>query len=81
MKTLCREVRRRFESYANVSLSSPPQGLLHLAHAGTPGRTVDAIALYLSVNLWQRQELSQTASIIDRLKLILAMMDADRKAA
>ncbi|MBI2716864.1 MAG: LON peptidase substrate-binding domain-containing protein [Rhizobiales bacterium] len=78
---LAREVRRRFESYANVSLSSPPQGLLHLAHANSPGRTADAMALYLSVDIAQRQELLQTASIIERLKLILAMMDADRKAA
>jgi ATP-dependent Lon protease len=79
--TLSREVRRRFESYANITLSSPPQALLHVAHASTPGRTADAIAEYLSVSIGQRQEILQTASVPERLKLLLAMMDADRKAA
>ena len=80
-EALSREVRRRFEIYANVTLSSPPQGLLHVAHANSPGRTADAIALYLSVDIEQRQEILQTASVIERLKRILAMMDRDRKAA
>ncbi len=78
---LSREVRRRFESYANVTLSSPPQALLHLAHSSAPGRTADAIAEYLSVSLVQRQEILQTANIIERLKRLLAMMDAERKVA
>lgn len=78
---LSREVRQRFETYANVDLASPPQGLLHLAHANSPGRTADAIAQYLSVRIEQRQELLQTANVIERLKRMLAMMDAGRKAA
>lgn len=80
-ETLAHEVRRRFESYANVSLSSPPQALLYLAYTHGPGRVADSIAQYLSATIEQRQELLQTVSIVGRLKRILTMMDTDRKAA
>ena len=79
--TLSREVLRRFESYANVTLSSPPQALNFLSNLQVPGRVADAIAQYLSVGIEQRQELLETASIVRRLKSILEIMNVERKAA
>lgn len=72
---------RRFESYANVTLSSPPQALNFLSHLQVPGRVADAIAQYLSVGIEQRQELLETASIIRRLKSVLETMNVERQAA
>lgn len=79
--TLSREVLRQFETYANVTLSSPPQAMMQLSHITVPGRVADVIAQYLSVGIEQRQELLETASIIRRLKSILEIMSVDRKAA
>jgi uncharacterized protein len=78
---LSREVLQRFETYANVTLSSPPQAMMQLSQLTVPGRVADVIAQYLSVGIERRQELLETASIIRRLKSILEIMSVDRKAA
>jgi ATP-dependent Lon protease len=78
---LVREVLQRFEAYANVTLSSPPQALIYLSGLREPGRVADAIAQHLSVSIEQRQELLQTVNVVLRLRRILALLDAKRKAA
>lgn len=75
------EVLRRFEAYANVTLSSPPQALIYLSGLREPGRVADAIAQHLSVSVEQRQELLQTVNVGLRLKRILVLLGAKRKAA
>lgn len=78
---LSREVLRRFEAYANITLSSPPQALIYLSGLREPGRVADAIAQYLSVSIEQRQDLLQTVNVVLRLRRILALLDAKRQAA
>lgn len=75
------DVLRRFEAYANVTLSSPPQALIYLSGLREPGRVADAIAQHLSVSIEQRQELLQTVNVVLRMRRILAVLDAKRKAA
>lgn len=79
--SLTREVLQRFEIHANVSLASPPQALVQLAHLREPGRVADLLAQHLSLNVDQRQLILQTANVIHRLKAVLGFMNADRKAA
>lgn len=79
--SLTREVLQRFEAYANVSLSSPPQALVSLAHLRDPGSVADLLAQHLSLSVDQRQLILQTANVIHRLKAVLGFMNADRKAA
>jgi len=79
--SLTREVLQRFEARTNVTLSSPPQAFVHLTRLSEPGRVADAIAQYLSLSIAQRQDLLQTANVIRRLRMLLAFMNADQKAA
>lgn len=79
--TLSREVLRRFEAHANVTLSSPPQALINLSHQRDPGRIADTLAQHLSTTIEQRQEILQTANVIARLRAVLSLMTADRQAA
>ncbi len=79
--SLTREVLQRFEAHANVSLSSPPQALVDLAHQRDPGRVADTLAQYLSLSIEQRQDVLQTANVLLRLRSLLAFMSTARKAA
>jgi ATP-dependent Lon protease len=74
-------VLRRFEAYANFTLSSPPQALIYLSGLREPGRVADAIAQYLSVSIEQRQDLLQTVNVVLRLRRIMTFLDAKRQAA
>lgn len=79
--TVSRELLRRFEAHANISLESPPQALVMLGYLQDPGRIADAIAQYLSLSVEQRQDVLETADVVRRMQKIMVMMNRDRQAA
>ena len=79
--TVSRELLLRFAAHANIDLASPPQALGLLPHIQDPGRIADMIAQYLSLTVEQRQQLLETADVIQRMQTILALMGPDRQAA
>jgi ATP-dependent Lon protease len=79
--TVSRELLRRFAAHANIDLASPPQALLQLPHLQDPGSIADLIAQYLSLSIEQRQEVLEATDVIQRMQMVLAIMNRDRQAA
>ena len=79
--TVSRELLQRFAAHANIDLESPTQALVQLPHLHDPGRIADAIAQYLSLSIEQRQQVLETTDVVQRMQMILAMMNRDRQAA
>ena len=73
---LSQEALQRFEAHANIILASPPQALIELAHLREPGRIADALAQYLSATIEQRQQVLQSANVVQRLGAVMGMMKA-----
>lgn len=79
--TVSRELLRRFEAHANIDLAAPPQALLQLPHLHDAGRIADTIAQYLSLSIEQRQQVLEANDVVDRMRMILALMTRDQRAA
>ena len=79
--TVSRELRQRFAAHANIDLEAPPQALAILPHLQDPGRIADMIAQYLSLSIEQRQQLLEASDVVQRMRMILALMAPDRQAA
>ncbi|TBR26543.1 MAG: endopeptidase La, partial [Reyranella sp.] len=79
--TVSRELLQRFAAHANIDLASPPQALVQLPHLQDPGRIADAIAQYLSLSIEQRQQVLEATDVVDRMRMILALMSRDQRAA
>ncbi|MBI2737883.1 MAG: LON peptidase substrate-binding domain-containing protein [Rhodospirillales bacterium] len=79
--TVSRELLQRFAAHANIDLASPPQALLILPHLNDPGRIADMIAQYLSLSVEQRQQVLEATDVVQRMRMILALMAPDRQAA
>ena len=78
---MSRELRQRFAAHANIDLEAPPQALAILPHLQDPGRIADMIAQYLSLSIEQRQQLLEASDVVQRMRMILALMAPDRQAA
>lgn len=76
-----RELLQRFAVHANIDLAAPPQALLSLPHLRDPGRTADMIAQYLSLTVEQRQQILEATDVVQRMRMILAIIAPDRQAA
>lgn len=79
--TVSRELLRRFEAHANISLEALPQALVQLGYLQDPGRIADVIAQYLSLSIEQRQQVLEAMDVVQRMQMIMAMMKPDRQAA
>jgi uncharacterized protein len=77
--TLVRDVLESFQTYRNVSLSSPPYG--HLPQIREPSVLADAIAPLLLTDVARKQELLEASNVITRLEKILAVMKSGLQAA
>lgn len=81
-KTLAAQALEAFARHAGIDLASPPQSMAGLAmFASYPARLADLIARNLSVSQDQAQDLLDTVDVAERLAKVLAIMEADRKAA
>lgn len=78
---VARELLQRFATHANIDLTAPPQALLQLPHLQDAGRIVDMIAQYLSLSIEQRQQVLETTDVVQRMRMILALLAPDRQAA
>jgi ATP-dependent Lon protease len=79
--TVSRELLQRFAAHANIDLASPPQALVQVPHLQDPGRIADAIAQYLSLSIEQRQQVLEATDVVERMRMILALMTRDQRAA
>lgn len=78
---LSRRVLEAYQTFAHINLASPPQALWGLPHITEAGVLADTLAQFLPIAIEQRQELLETADVIERLEKILALMKTESEAA
>ena len=74
-------VLEKLKSYLNIDFSVSQVPYVRLQHIPQPGAFADAVASLLPIEISRRQELLETADVIERLEKILAIVAADRRAA
>ncbi|MFS1522635.1 endopeptidase La [Microbulbifer sp. 2304DJ12-6] len=76
-EALVRSVMAQFEQYVSVSKKVPNEVITSLAGIDEPGRLADTISAHMSLELAQKQELLETASVKERLEHLLGLMDSE----
>ncbi|WP_323843938.1 endopeptidase La [Microbulbifer magnicolonia] len=74
---LVRSAMSQFEQYVSVSKKVPNEVITSLSGIDEPGRLADTIAAHMSLELPQKQELLETASVKERLEHLLGLMDSE----
>ncbi len=74
---LTRTLLSRFEHYVNLSKKVPAEVMTSLSGIDEPGRLADTIAAHMSLELAQKQEVLEIASLNDRLEHLVALMEAE----
>ena len=76
-EALVRSAMTQFEQYVSVSKKVPNEVITSLSGIDEPGRLADTIAAHMSLELQQKQELLETASVKERLEHLLGLMDSE----
>ncbi|WP_193165394.1 endopeptidase La [Microbulbifer hainanensis] len=76
-EALVRSAMSQFEQYVSVSKKVPNEVMTSLSGIDEPGRLADTIAAHMSLELPQKQELLETASVKERLEHLLGLMDSE----
>ncbi|WP_237060778.1 endopeptidase La [Microbulbifer sediminum] len=76
-EALVRSAMGQFEQYVSVSKKVPNEVITSLSGIDEPGRLADTIAAHMSLELGQKQELLETASVKERLETLLGLMDSE----
>ncbi|WP_308367813.1 MULTISPECIES: endopeptidase La [unclassified Microbulbifer] len=76
-EALVRSAMTQFEQYVSVSKKVPNEVITSLSGIDEPGRLADTIAAHMSLELPQKQELLETASVKQRLEHLLGLMDSE----
>ncbi|WP_346839681.1 endopeptidase La [Microbulbifer sp. SAOS-129_SWC] len=76
-EALVRSAMSQFEQYVSVSKKVPNEVITSLSGIDEPGRLADTIAAHMSLELQQKQELLETASVKERLEHLLGLMDSE----
>ena len=72
-----RETVAHFEKYVNVSKKVPNEVLTSLSGIDDPGRLADTIAAHMSVDLEEKQNILEMASVKSRIDHLLGLMDSE----
>ena len=72
-----RETVAHFEKYVNVSKKVPNEVLTSLSGIDDPGRLADTIAAHMSVDLEEKQNILEMASVKRRIDHLLGLMDSE----
>ncbi|WP_018277170.1 endopeptidase La [Teredinibacter turnerae] len=74
---LTRSLLSRFEQYVNISKKVPAEVMTSLSGIDEPGRLADTVAAHMSLELAQKQEILEIASVSDRLEHLIGLMEAE----
>ncbi len=72
-----RETVAHFEKYVNVSKKVPNEVLTSLSGIDDPGRLADTIAAHMSVDLEEKQNILEMASVKSRIDHLMGLMDSE----
>lgn len=76
-EVLVRSAMSQFEQYVNLSKKVPSEVMTSLSGIEDPGRLADTVAAHMSLELAQKQEILEMASVRSRLEHLLGLMDAE----
>ncbi|TVZ38875.1 ATP-dependent Lon protease [Alteromonadaceae bacterium 2753L.S.0a.02] len=74
---LTRSLLSRFEQYVNLSKKVPAEVMTSLSGIDEPGRLADTVAAHMSLELAQKQEILEIASVRERLEHLIGLMEAE----
>jgi ATP-dependent Lon protease len=74
---LMRTVVSQFESYIKLNKKIPPEVLVSVNQIEEPAKLADTIASHLMLKIAEKQELLETASVMERLERIFAFMEGE----
>lgn len=74
---LTRSLISRFEQYVNLSKKVPAEVMTSLSGIDDPGRLADTVAAHMSLELAQKQEILEIASVRERLEHLIGLMEAE----
>jgi len=77
IEVLTRSVVSQFENYVKLSKKVPPEILTSLSGIDHAGRLADTIAAHMSLRLSDKQRVLETASLRERLELVMALIEGE----
>jgi len=77
LEVLMRSVMAQFEQYIKLNKRIPPEILVSLGAINNPDRFADTIAAHLSLKIPDKQKILESASLQERLELLLGYMDTE----
>ena len=77
LEALGRAVVTQFEQYVKLNKKVPPEVLVSLSQIDDPSKLADTVAAHLSLKISDKQELLETASLVDRLERLYSFMESE----
>jgi ATP-dependent Lon protease len=77
VEVLTRSVITHFENYVKLSKKVPPEILTSLSGIDHAGRLADTVAAHMSLRLADKQRVLETASVRERLELVMALIEGE----
>ena len=74
---LTRSLLNRFDQYVNLSKKVPAEVMTSLSGIEDPGRLADTVAAHMALDLSQKQEILEIATVRDRLEHLVGLMEAE----
>jgi len=77
VEALVRSVSSGFENYAKIKKNVPEEALASISETRSASKLADLAAGHLGIEVKQKQELLETLSITERLKLVYGLMQGE----
>ena len=74
---LIRSLLSQFDQYVQLSKKIPPEVMTSISSIDDPGRLVDTIASHMSLQLQEKQNLLELASLQPRIEHLMALIEAE----
>lgn len=74
---LIRSLLSQFDQYVQLSKKIPPEVMTSISSIDEPGRLVDTIASHMTLQLQEKQNLLELASLQSRIEHLMALIEAE----
>ncbi|MEE4295849.1 MAG: endopeptidase La [Wenzhouxiangella sp.] len=77
LEVTMRSLMGMFEQYVKLSRKIPPELLTTLAGIEDPSRMADTIAAHLGIRIEDKQQILETASVLERMERLMALVEGE----